>query len=297
MDCKKLLYNNLNELVKHEECFLSEDHYYRALLAISSSESTNVKDEYVFLGLRYVFGVDDSGKIFVRDLVNNRHQDRMFFNGVRDYLGFTLHSWEVKEIEEGMRIRLQGDLALRVIRVFKDSDDLIDTIANNYNIRDDLWEDFIRNELGKDMRTAERLTPIYMEFRRLYYEKLAEGRPIEEIEEIRRAMKEIRDRLRKEYKVPFFDIENIRRVVAYRNREKLKDYIVNRIEKLVIKMGNYTAPHIVKVTGILLGGGFPLRENPRVVILQPQRITITHDEHGEKEFYIHKPAIVEFYLL
>ncbi|BFH74750.1 hypothetical protein SJAV_26940 [Sulfurisphaera javensis] len=294
MDCKKLLYN-LDELVKHKECFLSDDHYYRALLAISTSKAIHAEGEYVFVGTRFVFGVDDSGKIFVRDWPHGFHIDRMFFLGVRDYLGFNFHSWEVKEIKEGMRIRLQGDLALRVIRVFKDTDDLIDSIASDYN--EQLWEEFIRDELGKEMRTAERLTPLYMEFRRLYYEKLAKGRPTEEVEEIKRIMKEIREKLRKEYKVPFSDIENIRRVIAFRNKEKFKEYMINKIEKLVIRMGNYTTPHTIRVTGILLRGDFLARENPRVIILQPQWITISHEEHGGTTFYIDKPAIVEFYTI
>lgn len=298
MECKDLLYD-LDELLKHKECFLGEEHYYRARLALSLlNKKIKIDESYVIIYTHnlvtytvYVFGVDDSGKIFVAQVNYPLDFFDVYNFSARKILRFKYHLHEVEKIEDGMSIRIQGDLVLTVEKTFNTYDEMANYIFTNIFSYRVLWDEFMREYLGDEMRIAETLSPIYIDFLNEYDRRLLYDYNEEEIKKIKDTMKEIRRKLKKKYKTFFVDEESIRRVVTHRNKEKFMEFLKGKIEKLTIKLGNYTSPHIVKVTGIFIDN-----LGSRVALVSPE-ITVSHKEHGVTKVKIDKFAIVSFQTL
>ena len=77
-----------------------------------------------------VVGVDDSGRLFVHilrspQLVVNDDIDSV---DIRRAMGFDVHLWEFRRLEDGISIRLQGDIVIRVVRVYDSLDSLLNDL-------------------------------------------------------------------------------------------------------------------------------------------------------------------------
>ncbi|BFH74205.1 hypothetical protein SJAV_21490 [Sulfurisphaera javensis] len=279
--CHDLLYSNIYELINHPECFISIDHYYRGRFALyQHNHKMVIKRPYVAIkvvtetrdSIIYIFGIDDSNKIFVMELLLTSYYIPSLRDlDIRSFLGFDYNWNEVTNIKEGTKIRIQGDLVLEVKTIFETWDEVLDHLADDFNPRDPnpLWEEFFRKYLGEKMRIAETLLPIYENYVRLYTIKSLKGKPSRETKKMKKDMNEIKSLIGRTYKTNFIDIDNIRRIVALRNREKFKDFLRNKVEKLKLRLGHYTAPHEVEVIGILTERG----EAPTVA-LPPQKILL-----------------------
>ncbi|BFH74654.1 hypothetical protein SJAV_25980 [Sulfurisphaera javensis] len=299
-DCKTLLFDNPQELIKRPDCFLSEDHYYRAKSFLTQNHT--IVMDYVLVqpskGMVYIFGIDDtSGKIFSRraefDIsVIFALNEKLWLEVLKKAMGFTHHRWEVRELSEDQVIRLQGDLVMKVEKVYDSLEDLTNSIISEYlsgteyrsrfrtfadpEIEEMLVEEFIREYISQDEELKKVIRLINV------YEELQEYRNNEILSEIRDKIREILGLATN--RVP--NVDTIYRQKVREKKDKFLDFLAKKEEKLKLKYGHATSPHLVELLGILL--------DRYVVILREQDIIISHEEHGLTSFHVNKPAIVRF---
>jgi len=94
----------------------------------------------------FVIGLDDNYRFFChntglvpRDVAYNIRCD----DDVKNIMGFTKHVWEAKQLCEGDVVRLQGDVTIRILRVFNDTTELY-----NFLLADVLCEIIHRSMQG-----------------------------------------------------------------------------------------------------------------------------------------------------
>ncbi|QIW24576.1 hypothetical protein EWF20_10830 [Sulfolobus sp. S-194] len=303
-DCKELLYHDPLKLQDNIDCFLSEDHYYRGKLALSYYRDSQRVGDYVIFPMKFsrnffVMGIDDTtGKIFVR-LING-DPSIILEKGIREdkkiqrlknFMGFTHHKWEITNLRKGQIVRIQGDFAMRVIKTFSSLDKLLNYLSffpgiGANDIRSTLWEEFIRKYLQEDeeLGKIERLLNVLDEIRRIrrisYMIGIKEREIAKVEEEVKQKLRDILGvkRIPERNRIYFMKISKM--------RDKFKEFIINKEEKLKIYYGHYTSPHLVQVIGILVGN--------QIIILREQEVVVTHKEHGISTFNISVPSIVEF---
>ncbi|BFH72335.1 hypothetical protein SJAV_02790 [Sulfurisphaera javensis] len=303
-DCKELLYHDPSKLESRKDCFLSEDHYFRGRTALIYSDKAQKIGDYVIFPMSlsrsfYVLGIDDTtGKIFAR-LINgdprlildgNKREDKRL-QRLKSFMGFTHNKWEVTSLKKGQIIRIQGDFAMRVIKTFSSLDKILNYLSyfpglGLNDVRSTLWEEFIRKYLSTDeeLEEIEKLYNVLEEIRRIRRINTMLGKRVKELsmieEEVKEKIKSIMKtkRLVDRNRVYFMKILSM--------RDKFKEFIITKEEKLKLRYGHYTSPHLVQVSGILVGN--------QVIILREQDLVVTHKEHGISTFKISVPSIVEF---
>lgn len=303
-DCKELLYHESRKLLERKDCFLSEDHYYRGKIALTDSDKTERIGEYlIFPQLHtrtfYVMGIDDTtGKIFTR-LINgdpriiiegNRKEEKKI-QKLKNFMGFTHHKWEVTTLRGGQIIRIQGDFAMRVIKSFSSLNKLLNYLTyfpglGLNDIRSTLWEEFIKKYLSEDeeLQKIERLYNVLDEVRRTKRVNIMLGIKSRELSKIE---EEIKDEIKSILKTNrIIDRNKIYFMKLFNMRDKFKEFVITKEERLKLKYGHYTSPHLVQVDGIIVGN--------QIILLREQELIVTHKEHGITTFKIPSPAIVEF---
>lgn len=321
---------NEGELQSYYDCFLSLQHFLRFNVAYSLSKKAEVVGNYVYFNLSYerpasyVAGIDDTTqKIFCMPirtcyLYNDSESE------LRKCMGFNYHYYETFKYTDGIAIRLQGDLVMEVIRAYDRVDHLLEFLDQRREEFRDLWESFVRAKMSKDeeLRKAESLIGTYQELRdfalniRIYHPedkvdvikvvKLA--RKIEP--EIKQLAKKYNIELLNIFEKPratderrykcirFIDIEDFARKLRQKKISQLgdfKDFVLENERKLTLRIGHYTTPHEIKLSGVLVN----VIEGRRieVAILYPQTMEITHPEHGKNTFYVPKPTYAVFRLM
>lgn len=301
-ECEELLYNDPKKLRDKKECFLSEDHYYRAMLALLF-ESKKVGKYMLFNAnpFVYVLGIDDSTeKIFSRRLnISPRLLKKNLTEGrLRALMGFTHHKWEVNGIRSKQIIRLQGDLAMKVEKAFSSLDKMLNYLSYfpgfNFDIRSPLWREFIMKKFAgdKELGMIQKLIDVLNELRTLRDEFYINDS--EELISLRKELsKTIKEKLG-EKKVPTIDKLYLERV--YEKREEFKKFVLEKEERLKLTYGHYLSPHLVQVVGVLSSSDDMVvnQRNVRIFVLREQDIIITHEEHGTTTFKMNRPAIVQF---
>ena len=317
-DCKNLLYNDPEKLKGKEECFLSEDHYFRGSIALTySSTRKRIGDYVTFQAPRvlYILGIDDTTeKIFVRGvpIIPRTMSERLSEKELRKMMGFTHHRWEVDTIKSMQTIRLQGDLTMRVEKAFSSLEKLFNYLTyykgfGTHFIRRGLWEEFIRVKLSGDenIEKAQRLFRVREEIDQIIRRSIAQIRLNKtsqtKIDELKKIRKEINSKIREILglsKIPS-SVEGLYYPKLSTMVEDFKRFIIEKEEKLKLSYGHYSSPHLVQVVGVLVptSDRFMAINNPFIIILREQDIVITHKEHGITTFRVNKPAIVQFGIL
>lgn len=314
-----------------ENEFLSIQHYARFLLANRLKERVRKVDEYYYFELgnsdkgesfpvNFVMGKDSStGKMFVMPVRRHCYVSEYYSDEARSQIrrcmGFDYHSYENFQYKKGIGIRVQGDLVMEVREVFNSEDDISNFIMSS-NIQD-LTNSFLRNKLyqDKDMRKVEQLTSIYTEIMDFTLRTSASEDKLKySIKVLRKIEKELmkyftfevpniyeKRRIldpRREKCIRFIDIDNaiekFRRLKILNNRKEFLEYVYSNEQKLYVKLGHYTTPHAIRISGILLGAEINLAN---VLILKPQTITLLHPEHGIEEYYVPKASLVTFRIM
>jgi hypothetical protein len=314
-----------------ETDFLSTQHYVRFLLADRLKERVRKVDEYYYYELgnsdkgesfpvNFVMGKDSStGKMFVMPVRRHCYVSEYYPDEakaqIRRCMGFDYHSYENFQYKTGIAIRVQGDLVMDVRKVFNDEEEVSSFITAS-NIQD-LTNSFLRNKLynDEDLKRVEQLTSIYTEMMDFI---LRTSTTTERLKYSVKALRKIEKELmkyftfevsniyekrrtldpRREKCIRFIDIDNaiekFRRLKILNNYKEFLDYVYSKEEKLYIKLGHYTTPHGIKLSGILLGAEINLAN---VLILKPQTITLNHPEHGIEQYYIPKSSLVTFRIM
>ncbi|AWR95479.1 hypothetical protein [Acidianus brierleyi] len=314
-----------------ENDFLSIQHYVRFILANKLKERVRKVDEYYYFELgdsdkgesfpvNFVMGKDSStGKMFVMPVrrhcyVSEYYPDEAKFQ-IRRCMGFDYHSYETFEYKKGIGIRVQGDLVMEVREVFNTEEDISNFIASS-NLQD-LTNSFLRSKLyqDEDVRKVEQLTSIYTEMMDFILRTSASEDKLKySIKVLRKIEKQLmkyftfevpdiyeKRRIldpRREKCIRFIDIDNavekFRRLKIQSNYKNFLEYVYSNEQKLYIKLGHYTTPHAIKISGILLGAEINLAN---ILIVKPQTITLVHPEHGIEEYYVPKASLATFRIM
>ena len=314
-DCKNLLYNDPEKLKGKEECFLSEDHYFRGSIALTySSTRKRIGDYVTFQAPRvlYILGIDDTTeKIFTRGvpIIPRTMSEKLSEKELRKMMGFTHHRWEVDTIKSMQTIRLQGDLAMRVEKAFSSLEKLFNYLSyykdfGNHFIRRGLWEEFIRIKLSGDenIEKAQRLFRVREEIDQIMRRSIAQIRLKKasqtKFDELNKIKKEINSKIKEILglsRIPT-NVESLYYPKLSAMVEDFKKFVIEKEERLKLSYGHYSSPHLVQVTGVLVppDNRFMVINNPFIILLREQDIIVTHKEHGITTFKVSKPAIVQF---
>lgn len=309
MDCQ----TQLRTFKFTEECFLSKDHYIRAKMALSFKDKVILHvDEYTIVvvkndhrSFQFVLGIDsDTNKIFV-NFINNSAFASSFINSldsryIRNNLyNFDYNKDEVVFISDGNSIRIQGDLILFVEKTFINEENVVcyfsrhpfgENVLLHRDVFQSLWEDFFRQEMGDVMRKPETYSALLEEIRTIIHNYLNNNKPPPK--HVIKHYLMLRDYFFR-YNPDLPNIEGVRLKVARKFKNKFKEFLKKKEEKLVLKLGNYTAPHIIEITGILTNARRFDNSN-YIITLREQELKVTHKEHGVTTFYLDKPALIYF---
>lgn len=318
------------ELQTYYDCFLSFQHFLRFSIAYNLNKKAVLVGSYAYFNLGYerpasfVVGVDETTqKVFCMPI----RTCYLYYDSeseIRKCMGFNYHYYESFKYTDGISIRLQGDLIMEVIKSYDRAEQLLDFIDQRREEFRELWESFIRARLAKDeeLRKVEILIGTYQELRdfalniRIYHpdDKMDIAKVVKLARKIEPEIREIA----KKYGIPilnifekpratderrykcirFLDIEDFGRKLRQKKISQLgdfKDFISENEKKLTLRIGHYTTPHQIKLSGVLVNTIEGRRID--VIILSPQTIEITHPEHGKNEFYIPKPTYAMFRLM
>lgn len=245
-------------------------------------------------------------------------------------MGFSYHYYEQFSYREGISIRMQGDLIMDV-RKTGNKDEIIDFIASkelerswgfsNDDPSSPILADYIRYRLGKDKDVieAQRLIGARQELLQMLdgsVFEIREGITIGEAVKLKGMLRKVEKEIKKIAKKYNIDVryenfyvrytgrdidvidtddfnEELLKAVAVR-RGDLKDFIEESERKSTLRLGNFTTPHEIKLTGVLVNTSLNRVE---VGILSPQEIEIVHPEHGKNTLYIPEPTYARFRLM
>lgn len=212
-----------------------------------------------------------------------------------------------------------------VIRAYNSKEELLSYVNENKENFRQLWESFVRSELGKDeeMRKAELLIGTYQELMdfalntRVY--KQEDRKDVIKVVKVMRVLENDILSLAKKYEIElhnlyekprsseperykcirFLDIQEFARKIREKKTEELsknfENFVLNQENPVKIRIGHYTTPHEISLTGVITDVVEGRRVN--ALILSPQKISVKHPEHGLNEFQIPKPSYVQFRLM
>lgn len=119
-----LLKRRLSEALSFFQKNASPPHVARFEIALVGVDSIRMISHYIFLiselpmKTAFVIGLDDNYRFFCHNLVSSKVSSE---EELRDVMGFDVHWWEVDEhsLYEGIRIRMQGDLVISIIKILE----------------------------------------------------------------------------------------------------------------------------------------------------------------------------------
>ncbi len=336
MQCSELLNLATNKEIDKEigayyDCFLSLQHFLRFNVALKLKRKAIKIGNYVYFDLDYdrptsfVSGIDDTtGKIFTMPVrmcgVYYETEEE-----IRKCMGFDYHYYEKFEYSTNIKIRIQGDLVMDVIRAYDSKEELLNYVNENKENFRQLWEGFVRAELGKDkeMQNAELLIGTYQELMdfalntRVYKEE--DRKDVIKVVKILRVMENDILSIAKKYNIEvhnlyekprsseperykcirFLDIQEFARKLREKKAEELsknfENFVLSQENAIKIRIGHYTTPHEISFSGVITDVVEGRRVN--ALIFNPQKISVKHPEHGLNEFYVPKPSYVQFRLM
>ncbi|MFP3218520.1 hypothetical protein [Acidianus sp.] len=319
------------EIGAYYDCFLSLQHFLRFNVALKLKRKVIKIGNYVYFDLDYdrpssfISGIDDTtGKIFTMPV----RMCGIYYETeeeIRKCMGFDYHYYEKFEYATNVKIRIQGDLVMDVIRAYDKKEELFKYINENKENFRQLWESFVRAELGKnkEMQNAEVLIGTYQELMdfalntRVYKEE--DRKDVIKVVKLLRMLENDILTIAKKYGIEvhnlyekprsseperykcirFLDIQEFARKLREKKAEELSEnfnnFVLNQENTVKIRIGHYTTPHEISLTGVITDVVEGRRVN--ALILSPQKITVKHPEHGVNEFYVPKPSYVQFRLM
>ncbi len=318
-----------------------ENHHNRFSRVIGAISRVLRVGEYVLIfneniGTVGIVGLDDRYRFFCHPLPISFLGDNLEDITeivVRNALGFDVHLWEVRELRDGMRIRIQGDVTIRIIRVFDSLESLaIELLRTAIRPRILPFLTLLFSEFGVLM------PPSIMNDMTHYLASKISNTTIDGIREqlfagmldICEACLRILDNIRVPDSwrvflrhgrtiVPPRDIPRIVRFAIRNLKKKIRELVnhfacllenikcvveeaIQEIRTVVNHEERYTfvidrhRMNVIGVYGVEISemlSGLVNNARRTVLILRPQTISLIHPEHRAIHFYIDKPCIIE----
>jgi len=239
----------------------------------------------------FVIGLDDNYNLFCHNLPQETIWDidprNLTIKSVRDMMGFDLHSWEISdtEIPRGLRIRLQGDLVIRVEEKFADEDELfaylylmgLEKLLESYRERlSSIFIKCLKNAISQKKTSSYESTLSHI--RRALYSL--------DIDTLRQSFNDIRsitgsqDSWRIEHKKGFY-VDAITHII-----DRLVTNIIREICSLERILNIVIGNHRVRIIGVderdvlnMFHSVHASRDFLRIYVLRPHTIVALHDEH------------------
>lgn len=300
-----VLYQKLQTNKIHAEKFFTKNsapnHYLTFRRALNGRFFVMRTNEYVVICRRgsnqglwrvFVVGLDDNYRFFCHNLpIEYLEKDLSNINDafIRGAMGFDKHVWEASSVEQGDRIRVQGDLMVEVHRIFRSEEEMYHYIIMEFF--ESLCRDFFEHmfydvafRLMNDEISRGRFSK-FLSYLKSYVFALI-------IDAMRGKIEILHDLFLRHNMLGEFSLmlkESKRDKLAFKLTDLVIDLLKNAARSISLRERRYRfsiGNHSILLIGVHRSS-FPnetiipasLRDNRRIITFRPQSILFLHDEH------------------